>query len=329
MTGAHARSRSLAVRKRVLHASIAAAVILIDAAVYAFTTAEIYRSEAMVVLEVSGDASKLVLPSAQDVARRMRDTLLVDSELELLGREASPHAAGAAAKDLARRSIEVQSAGGRTYAVAYAGPDPELVQRVCNLLAGRVSDRSPATLGSTGSIQSPDPLELSMRKLAAFAAMHPEVALEADAHADQDTERAQKATLEALKNRRATILMRLDSLKANQAPPSDNPYAEPGEDEGTLNRQLSAVNAAIANGESAKKAPAKARIDLDVIKEWKQLVVAVADARRQAGDQPHLALPTVTVRIVSAAPLPTTPISSKRTLIMLVGAFVAAIVGVL
>jgi Mrp family chromosome partitioning ATPase len=326
------------------------AIIFAASVAIAFAVGDVYESET--VLEfVDGESPPD--NSAQSPEVQVRSAVLDPATIEKVARATGP--VGVEGPDLqaeverVRDSVQVRVREDKKFLIAYRAETSAAAQRGSDWLAQaamRYFEAKNDPFGEQASVQVKE-LEDKTRDLAAFVAEHPEVALNPPAPAAAASASGAKPTpppadsaLLVLQQQRATLEWRLADAEKKEA--SGNPY-DSVTDRAGLQRMVAQVRAAIAArqavtlraaaesaGATADRGATPPPPESSALQaEWQRLVEAVIDAQVKAPSRREGAMPSVGLRIVQRASLPTRPIKPDRKLIALLGLAVGIWAGII
>ncbi|HEY4106991.1 MAG TPA: hypothetical protein VGM44_23990, partial [Polyangiaceae bacterium] len=286
-------------------------------AAYAFLAPATYRAQALLVVDSGAPASSANLPEPLEAARRLSEGILDRKMLEQLSREragsSAPEAQARAASSV-RESLEIDTSDAHSFSISYQDSERTRAQRVCNLLTHHAVERAPQVLVDRSAENAAERVhQQQTQELAAFLALHPQVAAEQPAVGlppDRDP------ALSAFHAEKANLEKRLQELDGGAT--SDNPYLDPNEsDPKMLRRRLAEINAALAARKTALDAkPATSQLSPELRAEWKRLLDAVS---KSATDTPEPASPALVARVAAEATLPSSPIDPNRRLLLFFG----------
>lgn len=310
------------VRPGLLIATIVFAVF----AAYAFLVPATYRSSALLVVDSASPASSVNLPEPLEAARRLGEAILDRSMLEQLSAEragsSAPDAKARAASSI-RESLAIDTSDAHAYSISYKDSDRERAQRVCSKLTHHALERAPIVLLDRSAEAASDAKHQQLtQELAAFLALHPQVAAESPAApgvpADKDP------ALFAFQAEKANLERRLAELDSGVK--SDNPYLDPAEsDVKTLRRRLAEINLALsARRDALASKPRSQPLAPELHAEFKRLLDAVVQSSSDTPSQPR---PALVARIAAEASLPRSPIDPNRPLLLFFGVVFGAGLG--
>lgn len=301
------------VRPGILIAMIVFAVF----ATYAYLAPATYRTSALLIVESATPSQPAKLPEPLEAARRLSERVLDRVMLERLAKErATSQAAGTwtAAASQVRQSLEIDTSDAHAFSISYRDTDKARVQRACNDLARRAVELAPLVLVDR-SAEHENELrrQQQTQELAAFLALHPEAASEAQPSDGQSPDK--DIALLAFHAEKASLEKRLAELAAGRG--TDNPYLEARESDPTfLRRRLAEIDTALsARREVFNTKPSGKVLSPTLRAEWKRLLEAVTKASAEG----PVSSPTLLARIVTAAPAPSAPIDPNRPLILFFG----------
>ena len=303
------------VRPGVLIATIVFALF----AAYAFLAPATYRTNAILVLEPSAGASGASnLPEPLEAARRLRESILDRPMLQQLSREragSDAPEARALASSAVRQSLDVDTSDARTFSVSYRDSDKVRTQRACNLLARHAIERAPSMLVDRSAELAGDVKRREQtRELAAFLALHPQVAAETPASGSTSPDNDQVLIVFFVEKK--NLQRRI--LEVESGVGSDNPYLDPAESDLTLlKRRLVEIDAASAARRHALEAePSGNPLPPALRAEWKRLLELLSQSTAEAQ---VTARPAPVAHLASEAPLPSSPIDPNRPLLLFFG----------
>jgi Mrp family chromosome partitioning ATPase len=317
----------------------------------AFVVGDVYESES--VLEfVDGGGPKD--PPAEPPDVQLQRAVLDPAAIEKLARETGPVGAEGPALqaeiERIRGSIQIRAREDKRFAIAFRSETAASAQRGSDWLA-QAAMRTVAArndpFGGEEVSKNVKALEERTRDLAAFVAEHPEVAISPSGPTPApDAKPATSASggkaapppadsaMLVLQQQKATLEWRLADAEKKEAG-GENPY-DSVTDRAALQRMIAQVKAAIAarqavamrtGAESSAAAsagrtvppPPKSPASAALQAEWQRLVEAVVQAQVQAPVKREGAAPSLGLRIVQRASLPTRPIKPDKRLIGLLG----------
>lgn len=286
-------------------------------AAYAFLTPAVYRTSALVVVESADPSNLVAMPQPLEAARRLGEAVLDRKTLERLSREraASGDAdAQAQASSQVRRGLEIDTSDGHNFSISYRDSDPSRAQNACNELSRHAVEVAPQVLADRAPERA---LELrrqqQTQELAAFLALHPQVAAEAPP-AGQAPDK--DPALSAFRAEKANLERRIAAIESGSI--SDNPYVDPREsDPKQLKRRLAEIDAAVnARRQAFDAKPSGVVLSADLRAEWKRLLAAVTDSSSEHAVTPPA---TLVARIATPAVKPSSPIEPNRRLLLFFG----------
>ncbi len=285
---------------------------------YAFLAPATYRASALLVVDSASSANPVTLPEPLEAGRRLSEAVLDRYTLELLSREragsAAPEAQAHAASTV-RESLAIDTSDAHAFSISYKDSDRARAQRVCNQLTDHAVVRAPQVLVDHSAERA---LDLRYREqtqeLAAFLALHPDVAAERPPSGDRSPEK--DPALSAFHAEKANLEQRLLELESGVG--SDNPYREPSEtDPKLLRRRLAEINDALsARRQAFDTKPSLEPLSPELRAEWRRLLAVVTTGSSEAEKQVH---PVLVARVVARAELPAAPIDPNRPLLLLFG----------
>jgi Mrp family chromosome partitioning ATPase len=293
-----------------------ASIIFATFAAYAYLAPATYRTNALLMVESATPSTPAKLPEPLEAARRLSEAILDRTLLERLARERAssdaPEARAAAASQV-RQSLEIDTSDGHAFSIGYRDTDQDRVQRACNALAHRAVELAPIVLVDRAAEREAElKRQQQTQELAAFLALHPEAAAEA-----QPTGQSPEGdlALSAFHAEKANLEKRLSELDSGKG--SDNPYLEAREKDPTLlRRRLAEINSALNARRDAFNAKAPANgLSPELRAEWRRLLEAMT---KVAAAGPVTAAP-LQARIATAAPAPSAPIDPNRPLLLFFG----------
>ena len=294
-------------------------------AAYAFLVPATYRTSALVVVDFVGAPGELSLPEPLEAARRLREAILDRSMLEKLSGERAGSTsleARTQASAGVRQALEVDTSDAHAYSISYKDTDKTRAQRACNQLARHALDRAPLVLvDRTAEFATDLKRQEQTRELAAFLALHPQVAAEAPVSGDKSPDK--DPALSAFFAEKKNLEKRILELESGIG--TDNPYLDPAQSDLSLLRrrliEIDTASAARRQALDAKSAPNQLPPELRA--EWKRLLDVVTRSSAEAA-QPHASL---IARVVAEAPLPASPIDPNRPLLLFFGLVFGAGIG--
>ena len=310
------------VRSGLLIATIVFAVF----AAYAFLVPATYRSSALLVVDSANPASSVNLPEPLEAARRLSESILDRNMLEQLAAEragsSAPDAKARAASSI-RESLAIDTSDAHAYSISYKDNDRERAQRVCSKLTHHALERAPIVLFDRSAEAASDAKhQQQTQELAAFLALHPQVAAESTTApgvpADKDP------ALSAFQAEKANLERRLAELDSGAK--SDNPYLDPAEsDVKILRRRLAEINLALsARRDALGSKPRTQPLAPELHAEFKRLLDAVVQSSSESQSQPR---PALVARVAAEASLPRSPIDPNRPLLLFFGVVFGAGLG--
>ncbi len=302
------------VRPGLLIATIVFAVF----AAYAFLVPATYRANALLVVDSPSPAGSANLLEPLEAARRLSEAVLDRGMLERLSREragsSTPDVQARAASSV-RESLAIDTSDGHAVSLSYKDSTRERAQSVCNQLVHHAFERAPAVLLDRSAENASDlKRQEQTQELAAFLALHPQVAAESPAPSGVSPDR--DPALSAFHAEKASLEQRVLELESGAS--SDNPYVDPADsDVKLLRRRLVEINTALTARRDALAAkPSAQQLSPELRAEWKRLIDAVTQASADAQTQAH---PTLVARIAAEASLPGAPIDPNRPLLLFFG----------
>jgi Mrp family chromosome partitioning ATPase len=302
------------VRPGLLIATIVFAVF----AAYAFLVPATYRSDALLVVDSASPASSATLLEPLEAARRLGEAILDRGMLAQLSREragsAGPEVQARAASSV-RESLTIDTSDGHAFSIGYKDSSRERAQGVCNRLARHALERAPIVLLDRGSENAVDlKRQEQTQELAAFLALHPQVAAESPAPAGVSPDK--DPAMSAFHAEKSNLEQRVLELESGAG--TDNPYLDPADsDLKLLHRRLAEINTALSARRDALAAkPSAQQLSPELRAEWKRLLDVVTQSDADAATQ---ARPTLVARIAADASLPGTPIDPNRPLLLFFG----------
>ena len=294
---------------------------------YAFLVPAVYRSSALLLVDSAVDGSPINLPEPLEAARRLSEAVLDRKTLERLSRERAGSAATEAqaraqASSSVRRGLEIDTSDGRAFSISYRDTDAARAQSACNLLAHHAAELAPAVLVDRTAERAVDlKRQQQTQELAAFLALHPQVAAEApplDKSPDADP------ALSAFHAEKTNLDRRI--LEVESGVVSDNPYVDPADsDLSLLKRRLVEIDTALtARRQAFDVKPAGTPLSADLRAEWRRLLDAVSQSSADAGSQPRA---TLRASVAQEAPLSDSPIEPNRRLLLFFGVVFGAGLG--
>jgi Mrp family chromosome partitioning ATPase len=287
-------------------------------AAYAFLAPATYRTNAVVVVDSANPAATVKLPEPLEAARRLSEGVLDRSMLDSLSRERAGSAAldaRARAAGSVRQALQIDTSDAHTFSIGYLDSDKVRAQRACNQLAHHAVDVAPLVLLDRSAEYANDlRRQQQTQELAAFLALHPQVASEAVPSGDRSIDK--DPVLSAFHAEKNELEHRIADLEGGRG--SDNPYVEPAErNVGLLKRRLLEIDAGLlARREALDAKPAPNALPPVVLAEWKRLLELVTQSTAQLETHPAQ---TLVARLISEAPLPGSPLDPNRPLLLFFG----------
>ena len=289
-------------------------------AAYAFLAPTVYRTSALLVVDSAAGASLANMPEPLEAARRLSEAVLDRKTLEKLSRERAGSAATdvqaqAQASSSVRRGLEIDTSDGHAFSIGYRDTDGARAQSACNLLARHAAELAPTVLVDRSAERAAElKRQQQTQELAAFLALHPQVAAEAPPPGDKSLET--DPALSAFHAEKANLDRRILELESGIV--SDNPYVDPKDsDLGLLKRRLVEINTALtARRQAFDVKPTGSPLSAELRAEWRRLLDAVSQSSADAGGQPRA---TLRARVLQEAPLPGSPIEPNRRLLLFFG----------
>ena len=299
--------------------ALIAIIVFAVFAAYAFLAPATYRTSALLMVDSADASAPATMPEPLEAARRLAEAMLDRKTLERLSREragdAGPAAQAQASSDV-RRGLEIDTSDGHAFSISYRDMDPARTQRACNDLAQHAVELAPQVLVDRSAERARDQQrQQQTQELAAFLALHPEVAVEATPLGNTSPDK--DLVLSALNSEHANLERRISQIENGVA--SDNPYVDPREsDVKLLRRRLAEIDTALNTRRQAYGAkPTGQALAPEVRAEWKRLL----DVVTQSSTAAEIKAPNALVaRLASAAPLPSSPIEPNRRLLLFFGA---------
>jgi len=287
-------------------------------AAYAYLAPATYRASALLVVESANPASPVSLPEPLEAGRRLSEAILDRAMLERLSREragsAAPEAQARAASGV-RESLGIDTSDAHAFSISYKDNSPERAQRVCNELTHHAFERAPRVLVDRAAEHAGElKRQQQTQELAAFLALHPQVAAEAPVTAGVSPDR--DPALSAFHAEKAFLERREQDIETGAS--SDNPYVDPAESDLKLvRRRLAEINTALnARREALSAKPSPTRLSPELRAEWKRLLDAVTSSSAEPEGPPA---PALVARVAAEAPLPGAPIDPNRPLLLFFG----------
>jgi Mrp family chromosome partitioning ATPase len=287
-------------------------------AAYAFLAPATYRTSALLVVDTAGPAGSANMPEPLEAARRLSEGILDRAMLEQLSREragsAAPEAQAQAASSV-RESLAIDTSDAHAFSISYKDADRERAQRVCNQLTHHALERAPIVLADrTGENTADLKRQQQTEELAAFLALHPQVA--AESAPTPGTSPDKDPALSAFHAEKANLERRVLELESGGG--SDNPYLDPAEsDLKLLHRRLAEINTALSARRDALAAkPSAQQLSPELRGEWQRLLAAVTQSSAEPAPPPR---PALVARVAAEAPLPGAPIDPNRPLLLFFG----------
>ena len=286
-------------------------------AAYAYLAPATYRTSALLIVESATPSQPAKLPEPLEAARRLSEGVLDRVMLDRLARERAtseaPEARAAAASQV-RQSLDIDTSDAHAFSIGYRDRDKARVQRACNDLARHAAELAPTLLVDRSAQREYElKRQQQTQELAAFLALHPEAASEAQPASGQSAE--SDPALSAFHAEKANLEKRLSDLAAGRG--SDNPYLEQRElDPTLLRRRLVEINSALSARREAlnTKIPGKV-LSPELHAEWKRLL----DAVTKSGSEAQVVAPELVARVATPAPVPSAPIEPNRPLFLFFG----------
>lgn len=303
------------VRPGALIASIVFAVF----AAYAFCAPATYRTSALIVVGPANTAAPVLTPEPLEAARRLGEAVLDRKALEQLSREraagSGPEANAQAASDV-RRGLEIDTSDGHTFSIGYRDTNRARVQSACNLLARHAVELAPQVLVDHSAERALDlKRQQQTQELAAFLALHPQVAAEVSSSGSSSPDR--DPALYAFHAEKSNLERRIAMIESGVV--SDNPYVDPREsDVKLLRRRLSEIDSALdARRRAFENKPNGEALSPEVRSTWKLLLEGVTQSSAELDSKGQ---PELVARLVTPPPLPSSPIEPNRRLLLFFGA---------
>ena len=300
--------------------ALIAIIVFAVFAAYAFLAPATYRTSALLLVDSASaqPSPPSAMPQPLEAARRLAEAILDRTTLERLSRERAgsggPAAQAQASSDV-RRGLEIDTSDGRAFSISYRDTDPARAQRACNDLSRHAVEVAPQVLVDHTAERALDlQRQQQTQELAAFLALHPQVAAEAPPSGATTLDK--DPVLSALNYEKANLEHRIAQIESGAA--SDNPYVDPREsDVKLLRRRLAEIDAGLNARRQAFDVKPSGALSPDVRAEWKRLLDVVSQSSAEA----DLNKPAELVaRLASAAPLPGSPIEPNRRLLLFFGA---------
>ena len=286
-------------------------------AAYAFLAPATYRTSALLVVDSASPDNPVSMPEPLEAARRLGEAVLDRKMLERLSRERAGSGgaeAQAQASSQVRRGLEIDTSDGHTFSLSYRDTEEERTQAACNALAQHAVELAPQVLVDHSSERALDlKRQQQTQELAAFLALHPQVAAEAppagSASPDKD------AAISAFHAEKSNLEHRIAELESGVV--SDNPYLDPRDkDLKLLRRRLTEIDTALnARRQALEAKPTGTQLSADVRAEWKRLLEVVSQSSADVS-KPH---PTLVARLATSAPPPGAPVDPNRRLLLFFG----------
>src|SRR5450432_3770026 len=177
-------------------------------AAYAFLVPATYRTNAILVVDTGSSGGANNLPEPLEAARRLSEAVLDRATLEQLSRERANSSAPAALAQAAsevRQALQIDTSDARSFSVSYKDSDKARTQRACNQLTHHAAERAPQVLVDRSAERASElKRQQEIQELAAFLALHPQVAAEAPTSGEKSPDKdpalsafhAEKANLE-------------------------------------------------------------------------------------------------------------------------------------
>jgi len=302
------------VRSGVLIAIIVSAVFV----AYAFLAPATYRTSALLVVDSFSATAPAAVPEPLEAGRRLSEAILDRQMLEQLSREraesSAPDAQAHAASEV-RQGLQIDTSDAHAFSISYKDNDKARAQRVCNQLVHHAVERAPVVLLDRSAEHALDlKRQEQTQELAAFLALHPQVAAEAPSEPGLPPEKDPAIT--AFHAEKNSLERRLADMASGKA--SDNPYVDPADgDPNLLHRRLTEIDSALAARKTALESkPPTSQLSPDLRADWKRLLDAVSQSAAASDAQVH---PSLVARVAAEAPLPKAPIDPNRPLLIFLG----------
>lgn len=295
-----------------------ATVVFAVFAAYAFLAPATYRANALLVVDSASSAAPVSMPEPLEAARRLSEGILDRAVLVQLSSEraatATPDARARAASSV-RESLSIDTSDAHVFGISYKDSNRERAQRDCNLLVHHAVERAPIVLLDRSAEHASDrKRQQQTQELAAFLALHPQVAAESPVTAGVSPDK--DPALSAFHAEKANLERRILELESGAG--SDNPYLDPAQsDLKLLRRRQAEIDAALSARRDALAAkPSAKQLSPELRAEWKRLL----DAVTQTNAEPSADLrPALVARVAAEAPLPGGPIDPNRPLLLFFG----------
>jgi Mrp family chromosome partitioning ATPase len=295
-----------------------AIIVFVLFAAYAFLAPATYRSSAILMVEPVKPGSGASVTEPLEAARRLSEAILDRGMLEQLSHDRAASTtveARAQAASEVRQALSVDSSDARAFRIGYKDTDRQRTQRACALLARHALERAPKVLADRSAEFAADfKRQQQTQELAAFLALHPQVAAEPPPSGDKSPDH--DPALSAFYAEKRALEKRIFELESGQG--TDNPYLDPAQsDPKILRRRLVEIDVAAAARRQALIAPSRDVVPSEVRAEWKRLLELVT---RASSDENIGASPQLTARLVAEASLPGWPSDPNRPLLLFFGA---------
>ncbi len=299
--------------------ALIAIIVFAVFAAYAFLAPATYRTSALLLVDSASAASSSssAMPQPLEAARRLAEAILDRTTLERLSLERAGGggaAAQAQASSDVRRGLEIDTSDGHAFSISYRDTDPARTQSACNDLSRHAVEVAPQVLVDHSAERAVDlQRQQQTQELAAFLALHPQVAAEAPPSGATTPDK--DPVLSAFHAEKANLEHRIAQIESGAA--SDNPYVDPREsDVKLLRRRLAEIDAGLNARRQAFDVKPSGALSPEVRAEWKRLLDVVSQSSAEA----ELKKPNALVaRLATAAPLPGSPIEPNRRLLLFFG----------
>ncbi len=299
--------------------ALIAIIVFAVFAAYAYLAPATYRANALLVAESASAGPSATMFQPLEAGRRLGEAILDAKTLASLSAEragSSAPDARAQAASVVRHALEIDTSDGHTFSIGYRDQDAVRTANACNLLAKRAAEVAPQVLVDRTAERAADAKrQQQTQELAAFLALHPQVAAEAPPAADKSPD--QDPALSAFHAEKANLDKRILELESGVA--SDNPYVDPKDsDIAILRRRQAEIESAVTARKAALETkPTDSTLSPELRAEWKRLLEAMSASSAEAQAQVH---PTVQAHVAMVATEPSTPLEPNRHLILFLGA---------
>ncbi len=299
--------------------ALIAIIVFAVFAAYAYLAPATYRTSALLVVESAGAGPPANMFQPLEAGRRLGEAILDAKTLASLSAEragSSAPEARAQAASLVRHALEIDTSDGHTFSIGYRDQDPARTANACNLLAKRAAEVAPQVLVDRTAERAADlKRQQQTQELAAFLALHPQVAAEAPPAPDKSPD--QDPALSAFHAEKANLDKRILEIESGIV--SDNPYVDAKDsDIALLRRRQAEIETAVTARRAALEAkPTDSTLSPELRAEWKRLLDAMSASSADAQAQVH---PAVQAHVTAVAAEPSTPLDPNRHLILFLGA---------